>query len=356
MLKLIFYSTFISSINCIIRGSIKDDGPLIDNYKLVIDANWRWVHYNGEYRNCFDGSWNCGSNCDNCVLEGVSLEQYKSVYGVVSNGSTVELQFVTGSNVGSRLYLLKDNKYWRPNLLNHQISIDVDVSELPCSLNSAVYLVQMNSSDLDILGVGYGDAQCPRDIKYFDNGKVNINKDEICSVEIDLIEANSEAMAWTLHPCDGTLCDKSGADANSYRQGYHEFYGPNKIIDTQKPFTVITQFIGDPLYEVKRYYKQNNQLLEHPGGSLTSDKIKYWKKLQNETNTFESSGGFDSLTKAIKDGMAFVISIWDDPATNMRWLDSDDRGPCNGNINVRNTHPNVKVKFSNIKLESLLNK
>ena len=299
ILKLLLY------FNCylnmaIVPGNIKDDYPSIGNFKLVMDANWRWLHINNDYTNCFDGTWQCGTNCDNCVLEGISATQYATTYGVTQIDDKIELQFVTGNNVGSRLYVLKNNKYWFPDLLNKQISIDMDISELPCSLNSAVYLVQVNSTDLDTLGVGYGDAQCPTDIKYFYNGKTNINNAQICATEIDLIETNSEALAWTLHPCDGNNCDKNGADANSYRQKYPNFYGPGKIIDTTKPITVITQFIGDPLTEVKRYYKQNNKIIEHPAGSLTSDSIKKWKELQNEPNTFEQCGGFDSLTKSIK--------------------------------------------------------
>lgn len=366
MKNILYNCIFIFTLNyssAIIPGSIKDDGPILGDYKLVLDANWRWLHSNGGYQNCFDGTWKCTTDCDNCVLEGITNEQYKSVYGISKINDKIELQFITGSNIGSRLYLLKNNKYWLPNLLNKQISIDIDISEIPCSLNAAVYLVQMpatsflgnKSQNLDTLGVGYGDAQCPKDIKYFYDGKTNINQKEICSVEIDLIEANTEALAWTLHPCKDNKCDKSGADANSYRQGFHNFYGKGKTVDTTKPITVITQFIGNPLNEVKRFYKQNNNIIEHPGGSLTSHSINKWKTLQQEPNTFEQNGGFSSLTNALKQGMAVIVSLWDDQATNMKWLDSDDRGPCKPNINIRQTSPHVKAKFSNIIVENIIN-
>ena len=72
-------------------------------------------------------------------------------------------------------------------------------------------------------------------------------------------------------------------------------------------------------------------------------------------DTFELYGCFDSLTKAIKQGMTFIISIWDDQATHMTWLDSGDRGPCQPNFNVRHTSPNVKARFSNIVLEDIVN-
>jgi cellulose 1,4-beta-cellobiosidase len=349
--KIIFFIANIIITNSIILGS-KDDSPLINEFKCVLDANWRWIHFNN-YENCYDNEWKCKIyECNNCMLEGISKYQYQNIYGITNIESGLSLQFITGTNIGSRVYLLQNNKYWFPELLNHQISIDIDLSKLPCGINSAVYLVNMNTSNLDVFGIGYGDAQCPTDIKYFYDGTININKKQICSVEIDLIEANSESLAWTLHPCNEKGCDKSGADANSYRQGFRDFYGKNKIINTSKPFTVITQFKGDPLYEVIRYYKQDNLTIEHPGGSLTSKSIAYWKKLQNEENTFELYGGFESLTKAIKNGMVVVLSIWDDPVTNMKWLDANDRGPCLSNKeNIRELYKNVNVIYNNIKLE-----
>jgi cellulose 1,4-beta-cellobiosidase len=350
----VYFFFLFNKISAIVPGTIKDEFPKLNNFNCVLDANWRWLHYPNKYENCFDGVFKCGNDCDTCVLEGVTKDKYETVYGVQNKNSDLILKFVTGSNVGSRLYLLNNDKYWLPNLLNKQISITVDISIVPCSLNAALYLVEMNSTVLDTLGVGYGDAQCPTDIKYFYDGNVNVNKDPICSTEIDLLELNSEAMAWTLHPCNEIGCDKPGADANSYRQGYKNFYGSGKTIDTKKPFQAITQFIGDPLKEVKRIYKQGNNIYEHPGGSLTSESIKKWKTLQKETNYFETYGGFASLTKSIKKGMAVVLSIWDDQSTNMAWLDSGDRGPCISNPNVRQTNPDAFVIYKDIKLEDII--
>ena len=354
MLGLLFFYLFgFTTTRGIVPGK-PDEPPKINDQSYVLDANWRWLHVKDGYTNCFDGTWKCGNDCNSCVLEGITQDQYTSTYGISVNGQQLELQFVTKTNVGSRLYVLKDQKYWFPDLLNKQISIDMDVSQIPCSLNAAVYLVEMKSSDLDNFGVGYGDAQCPTDIKYFSDGRANTQGQAVCAVEIDLIETNSESLAWTLHPCLGNDCDKSGADANSYRQGYHDFYGPGKTIDTTQPMTVITQFIGDPLREVKRFYKQHNKIIEHPGGSLTSESILKWKTVQQEPNTFEQFGGFDSLTSAIKNGMTLILSFWDDQATNMKWLDSGDRGPCQPNLNVRQTHPSASASFSNIILEDIV--
>jgi hypothetical protein len=44
--------------------------------------------------------------------------------------------------------------------------------------------------------------------------------------------------------------------------GDTSFYGPGLTVDTSKVFTVVTQFIGDPLTEIKRYYVQGGKYVE----------------------------------------------------------------------------------------------
>ena len=63
-------------------------------------------------------------------------------------------------------------------LLGKEFTFDVDVSNLPCGLNGALYLSQMDA-DGGLArwpgnkagakyGTGYCDAQCPQDIKFID--------------------------------------------------------------------------------------------------------------------------------------------------------------------------------------------
>lgn len=68
------------------------------------------------------------------------------------------------------------------NLLNKEFTFDVDVSNLPCGLNGAVYFAQMDAdgglSKYETnkagakYGTGYCDAQCPQDVKFI-NGEAN---------------------------------------------------------------------------------------------------------------------------------------------------------------------------------------
>jgi len=68
------------------------------------------------------------------------------------------------------------------NLLNQEFTFDVDVSELPCGLNGALYFVSMDedgglsqypsNKGGAKYGTGYCDAQCPHDVKWI-NGEAN---------------------------------------------------------------------------------------------------------------------------------------------------------------------------------------
>merc|ERR1712003_90051 len=120
------------------------------------------------------------------------------------------------TNIGSRVYLLEDEEtYQLFKLKNKEFTFDVDVSNLPCGLNGALYFSQMpadgglNEYADDKAGanygVGYCDAQCPHDIKFIQGAanaegwKDGIGKFGSCCMEFDLWEANSISQAFTAH-------------------------------------------------------------------------------------------------------------------------------------------------------------
>lgn len=221
-------------------------------------------------------------------------------------------------NVGSRNYLLdSDDEYMMFYLKNQEFSFEVDVSQLPCGLNGALYFVNMEKDGGMSSGVhndagakygtGYCDAQCPRDIKFiygegnvldWDTSSANTGKGRwgACCAEMDIWEANSISTSYTLHPCNtegihrcdtleecgdnesgnrySGVCDKDGCDFNPYRSGVHDFYGPDMTVDTNQKMRVITQFITDDgtpwgdLVEVRRLFEQNGQIYEHPSTQI----------------------------------------------------------------------------------------
>lgn len=159
-------------------------GCTTQSASIVLDGNWRWLHDTTGYTNCYTGStWDATLCPDpttcakNCALDGAA---YSSTYGITTTGNSLTLDFVTGSNVGSRVYLMDtSNKgYEMFNLLNREFTFTVDVSTLPCGLNGAVYFSQMDSDGGAArfpsntagakYGTGYCDSQCPHDIKFID--------------------------------------------------------------------------------------------------------------------------------------------------------------------------------------------
>lgn len=268
-------------------------------------------------------------------------------------------------------------------LKNQEFTFDVDVSQLVCGLNGALYFVAMdadggmskypNNNAGAAYGTGYCDAQCPHDLKFI-NGAGNVldwqsspsdpnsgtGKYGTCCPEMDIWEGNVVSTAVTAHPCTVTsqtqcsgqacgdndkgqryagICDKDGGDFNPFRLGDKTFYGSGAdfAIDTTQKMTVVTQFLtadntttGD-LVEIRRLYVQNGKVIQQRpvtvGGkqfdSITDDFVDTAKTAFNDTNSFQSKGSLKGMGAAMDNGMVLVMSLWSDDAAHMLWLDSD---------------------------------
>jgi len=153
---------------------------------VVLDANWRWLHTTTGFTNCYSGNtWNTtlcpdAATCaTNCAVDGAD---YSGTYGITTSGNALTLKFITqssGKNIGSRVYLMaSDTNYQMFKLLNQEFTFDVDVSNLPCGLNGALYFSEMDADGGMAkfstnkagakYGTGYCDSQCPRDLKFID--------------------------------------------------------------------------------------------------------------------------------------------------------------------------------------------
>ncbi|CAK9063966.1 unnamed protein product [Durusdinium trenchii] len=77
---------------------------------------------------------------------GLDTSKYETTYGVTQIDGGVKLGFVTGSNVGSRLYLLEDENYKMFKLKNREFAVDVDASQVQCGMNGAMYFVEMDAA------------------------------------------------------------------------------------------------------------------------------------------------------------------------------------------------------------------
>lgn len=411
-----FFFLFLSS--CAIGpGKVKPNNPLpfsieldgvVSKTGVTIDQNWRWWHDANGFKNCFDNGWDkslCPSEIEcgqKCVIEGVDASDYDKAYGVSVSDNILRLNFARkndhGLNIGSRLYLLDSSlkNYQGFDLRGKELSFDIDLSTAGCGLNSAVYFVEMPTVDSfgvgSAYGVNYGDAQCAQDIKLI-GGQVNFGSKGACSIEMDILEANRHATAFTAHPCaiqsvsvcnDETscgagakrfsgVCDKNGADFNPYRMGNHTLYGFGKdfIIDSSKPFTVLTSFITDngnsngKLVKIQRFLAQDGKKVFV--GELTDQSVASMKELFKENNRFASLGGLKNIGDSFSRKMVLVFSFWDDSSTHMQWLDSTFggdpkapgtvRGPCpNPPLSTEETRQKFAdafVLFSNVKVRSL---
>jgi hypothetical protein len=52
--------------------------------------------------------------------------------------------------------------------------------------------------------------------------------------------------------------------------GDTSFYGKGLTVDTSKVFTVVTQFIGNPLSEIKRFYVQGGKLIPNSQSKIAN--------------------------------------------------------------------------------------
>jgi len=402
-----------------------------ESAKVVLDSNWRWLHSVGTTTNCYTGNaWDqtlcpdpqtCAKNC---ALDGAD---YQGTYGIQSSGNALNLKFVTvgpySTNIGSRTYLMDtDTTYKMFHLKNREFTFDVDVSNLPCGLNGALYFVEMDADGGMSkyptnkagakYGTGYCDGQCPHDMKFI-NGEANVidwkpnpgDKNSgtgfygTCCNEMDVWESNSMAAAVTPHVCTvqgqyrcngtqcgdgdnryGGVCDKDGCDFNSYRMGNQTFLGKGQLIDTGKPFTVVTQWLtsdgtdNGPVSEIKRFYVQNGHVVPNsnsnfPGfktyNSITDQFCNDQKTFFGDQNDFEKKGGLKGVGTSFEKGMVLVMSLWDDHEVYMLWLDSAyptnkpvsqpgiARGACATSSgrpdDVEKNYPNSNVIYSNIK-------
>lgn len=155
-------------------------GCVAANNALVLEASQHKIYQkdNPDY-DC--GVWGSGPNAtvcpdeatcqQNCVLKGISDYTQN---GVHASGSDLNIIMLgeDGTEYTPRIYLLNEaeDEYEMLHLTGQEFTFDVDMSKLPCGMNSALYLSEMepkggqDSSDIAVAGPGYGtgycDAQC----------------------------------------------------------------------------------------------------------------------------------------------------------------------------------------------------
>jgi len=168
---------------CTKKGGCKK----VTNY-VVLDSLAHPVYQkNAPEYNC--GDWGQKPNAtacpdaktcvQNCIMDGI--KDYTE-FGVTAKGGDLTLrQLLDGKLVTPRVYLLDqtEQKYEMLKLTGNEFTFEVDATTLPCGMNSALYLSEMEAKGGKgglnkggaYYGTGYCDAQCYT--TPFINGKVS---------------------------------------------------------------------------------------------------------------------------------------------------------------------------------------
>ena len=194
-------------------------------------------------------------------------------------------------------------KNWR--LLGRALNFTVDISSSGCACNVAFYMVSMP---------GFGSDQQPfpaQDGSYYcDANDVDGN----WCPEVDIMEANTAALAVTPHTCAApegkhfTACDRGGCSVNSHKASASGFGpGPAYTINSLLPFVVSTAFPVDASGALAAM----TTTLSQAGASFV---------LRHTTQAC-GAGYLANMTAPLAKGMVPAISVWGDAGSTMNWLD-----------------------------------
>ena len=192
------------------------------------------------------------------------------------------------------------------SLVGSVLNFTVDLSTSGCGCNAAFYLVKMPATDANGNPTsGEGDGYCD----------ANDVGHEWCP-EMDVLEANTAALAVTPHRCDPPVdghyssCDKGGCSVNPHKTAPTDFgFGAGFTVDSSRPFSVTTAFLTDPatgtLVGITTTIAQ---------GATASFTLTH-------TDASCGSGYLEAMSGPLQAGMVPAISVWGDAGSTMSWLD-----------------------------------
>ena len=210
----------------------------------------------------------------------------------------------------------------------------VDLSSASCGCNAAMYAVAMPA-------VGAGGAPDPSSSGdfYCDANDVS----QLWCTEVDLLEANTAAMAATPHRCQAAQpsgfvpgCDRGGCSVNSKATAGRFGPGSAFAVDTRRPFTVSTAFPLTASGDIAAV----STLVAQPGSAGFA---------MQHTEATCGAGYFRNMTLPLREGMVPVFSVWGDrdSGSGMSWLDVPPCSPAQG------CGASVRAIFSDISFSSL---
>eukprot|EP00051_Salpingoeca_urceolata_P001217 m.39400 g.39400 ORF g.39400 m.39400 type:complete len:364 (-) comp11268_c0_seq1:127-1218(-) len=273
-------------------------------------------------------------HCKTQVVAGalnVSIDGKPTMLYVAQSGNATSSVKPSGTSLAieynARMYFVDrcietfdPDAFYKFQLLGKTLSYTVDLTGIHCGCVAAFYLVKMPA---------YSSSQKPDKTKCDD---YYCDANNVCGVfcpEMDIMEANTAAMAVTPHKCDAPSglhynnCDRGGCGKNT--KTMDNVYGPGTsfTVDTTKSFRLAVSFQGTAELE--------NIVTTVSQGSA-SFQIDH-----------ASCGSYlGKLTDAFKAGMTVAISSWGGQGSQVSWLDVP---PCPTSTNCAGTGT---LTFSNI--------
>merc|ERR1712137_871281 len=115
----------------------------------------------------------------------------------------------------------------------------------------------------------------------------------------------------------------------------------------------------------KRIDRPNAKIPGVSGNSQTAEYCSAQKSAFGDEDDFTKKGGLKTMGEALGRGVVLTVSLWDDIAVNMNWLDSigdtslpedapgNRRGPCGVDdgkpLTLRTEHPDAHYSFESLK-------
>lgn len=220
--------------------------------------------------------------------------------------------------------------YHHFDLLGAELSFDVDISNVDCSCNSALFFTGMPG-----FGPNGQYAKGGLDDYYCDANKVG----GVWCWEMDTLESNKYTMATTPHKCASAngayiaSCDRGGCQTNAYNVDKTGMCPSDKCkINTLKPFRQYQTFVADEndpskLAQLKNRFEQEGRVFEF--------------------DTCNNADYLDAMSPVLKSGMVMAFQLWGDTWQKMWWL--DDMTGCQGACNqdtAWTTFKNIQIKTS----------
>lgn len=153
----------------------KAGGCVTQNTAVVIDALSHQLLDTKTGKSCFNSTGGIDTSICNsvescgkkCAYQGVDYAKN----GVTTSGDSLHMQQYIRQDgklvkVSPRLYLIDEGKqeYVEMQLVNQELSFDVDMTNLPCGMNAALYLGAMDAnggrSNVNPAGATYGTGYC----------------------------------------------------------------------------------------------------------------------------------------------------------------------------------------------------